>query len=124
MTYSESHYLHSYVQYSFFSPDFSFSVDPDTGTLSLAQTLDRETVSEISLVVMATDQGIGNNKDNVSQLFEEQLPDNCPSVAQLVRAVDCRGVVIHRSLVQLRPEGLNFFFFAPFFFFRSQFLSM
>ena len=29
------------------------------------------------------------------------------------RAVDCSGKVIHRSLVRIRLEGLNFFFFFP-----------
>ena len=45
--------------------DFTFSVAANTGVLSLAKTLDRETIPEITLAVVATDQGLGNNQDRV-----------------------------------------------------------
>ncbi len=49
----------------FIVPDFTFSVAMDTGAVSLSKSLDRETVSAITLVVVATDQGEGNNQDMV-----------------------------------------------------------
>ena len=62
------------------SLDFTLAIDGVTGVVTIAQPLDRERLQDFTTVIVATDQGSGFNRDNVSEGYELSSGNYPPSL--------------------------------------------
>ena len=81
----------------FFSLDFTLSIDEVTGVVTIAQPLDRERLTEFTTVIVATDQGPGFNRDNVSKSIS--LVMETVEQIHLVRNVNDKINIIQKASI-------------------------